>query len=102
MDWKPLLGALVIVPVLAAQAAAQANATKPATPAAPAQAAMPAKPVVQPAIESRKAPVITVSGLKFRDLNKNGVLDRYEDWRLPVAQRVADLVSRMTPEEFVM
>ena len=27
------------------------------------------------------------------------MLDRYEDWRLPVEERVADLVSRMTVEE---
>jgi beta-glucosidase len=53
----------------------------------------------QPKIEARKAPVISKDGLKFRDLNKNGVLDRYEDWRLTVEQRVADLVSKMTPEE---
>ena len=53
----------------------------------------------QPRIEARKAPVITKDGLKFRDLNKNGTLDRYEDWRLPVDQRIADLVSKMTPEE---
>jgi beta-glucosidase len=52
-----------------------------------------------PKVEARKAQVITKDGLKFRDLNKNGTLDRYEDWRLPVDQRVADLVSRMTPEE---
>lgn len=53
----------------------------------------------QPKIDSHKAPIITKDGLRFRDLNKNGVLDRYEDWRLPVEQRVADLVSRMTPAE---
>src|SRR5262249_49099335 len=55
----------------------------------------------QPKIESRKTEVITKDGRKFRDLNKNGTLDRYEDWRLPVEQRVADLVSRMTVEEKV-
>ena len=54
---------------------------------------------VQPKIESRKAPVQTRDGLKFRDLNRNGALDRYEDWRLPVDQRVADLLSKMTVEE---
>ena len=53
----------------------------------------------QPKVEARKAPLITSDGLQFRDLNKNGVLDRYEDWRLPVEQRVADLVSKMTPAE---
>ena len=62
--------------------------------AAPAFAAPP-----QPRIEARKAPILTKDGLKFRDLNKNGVLDRYEDWRLPVDQRVADLLAKMTVEE---
>jgi beta-glucosidase len=52
-----------------------------------------------PKIEARKGPVVTRDGLKFRDLNKNGVLDRYEDWRLTVDQRVADLLAKMTPEE---
>lgn len=52
-----------------------------------------------PKIESRKAPIIKKDGLEFRDLNKNGALDPYEDWRLPVDRRVADLVSKMTPEE---
>ncbi|HTS60409.1 MAG TPA: glycoside hydrolase family 3 N-terminal domain-containing protein [Candidatus Acidoferrales bacterium] len=60
-------------------------------------AALPA--AEQPGIEARKAPLIAKDGLKFRDLNKNGVLDPYEDWRLPVERRVADLLSRMTPEE---
>ena len=53
----------------------------------------------QPKIESRRTPVLKVGGQTFRDLNKNGRLDKYEDWRLPVDQRVADLVSQMTVEE---
>ena len=52
-----------------------------------------------PRIEARKAPVIARDGLQFRDLNKNGKLDRYEDWRLPVDERIADLLSKMTVEE---
>jgi beta-glucosidase len=40
--------------------------------------------------------IITVGGLAFKDLNKNGKLDRYEDWRLPVEERAKDLASRMT------
>jgi beta-glucosidase len=55
----------------------------------------------QPKIEARKAQVLSKDGLKFRDLNKNGTLDRYEDWRLPLEQRVTDLVSKMTVEEKV-
>src|SRR6185369_5712473 len=53
----------------------------------------------QPKIEARAATILTINGLKFKDLNKNGVLDPYEDWRLPVERRVADLVSKMTMEE---
>lgn len=45
------------------------------------------------------APLITVDGVTFRDLNKNGRLDAYEDTRLPIADRVEDLLGRMTLEE---
>jgi hypothetical protein len=31
---------------------------------------------------SRSAPLITDAGLEFRDPNRNGVMDGYEDWRL--------------------
>lgn len=47
------------------------------------------------------APILEVDGLQFKDLNKNGVLDPYEDWRLPVDVRVEDLLSQMTLEEKV-
>jgi beta-glucosidase len=40
-------------------------------------------------------------GVVFRDLNKNGRLDPYEDPRLPVADRVEDLLARLTVEEKV-
>jgi beta-glucosidase len=53
----------------------------------------------QPKIETRVAPLLKIGGLIFKDLNRNGVLDPYEDWRLPVDRRVADLVSQMTMEE---
>ena len=43
--------------------------------------------------------IITVNGLKFKDLNKNGKLDKYEDWRLPVDERAKDLASKMTVEQ---
>lgn len=42
---------------------------------------------------------ITVNGFTFRDLNKNGKLDPYEDSRQPVEQRVNDLLQQMTLEE---
>ena len=46
-------------------------------------------------------PTMTIGGNVFKDLNGNGQLDAYEDWRLPVAQRVEDLLSRMTLAEKV-
>lgn len=42
---------------------------------------------------------ITADGITFRDLNKNGNLDIYEDLRRQVSQRVEDLLSQMTLEE---
>jgi beta-glucosidase len=53
----------------------------------------------QPALGRRSAPLLTVDGLTFKDLDKNGKLDPYEDWRLPAEVRVADLVQRMSLEE---
>ncbi|MEV7521480.1 glycoside hydrolase family 3 N-terminal domain-containing protein [Streptomyces sp. NPDC091371] len=38
-------------------------------------------------------------GTEFRDLNGNGVMEPYEDPRLPAAERAADLLGRMTLEE---
>ncbi len=43
--------------------------------------------------------MITVKGLKFKDLNRNGKLDKYEDWRLPAAERAKDLATKMTPAQ---
>lgn len=43
--------------------------------------------------------ILTVDGLAFKDLNKNGKLDRYEDWRKPVAERAKDLASQMTLDQ---
>jgi len=46
-----------------------------------------------------EAPTLTVDGFTFRDLNKNGILDPYEDSRLPIEERVEDLLTQMTLEE---
>jgi len=43
--------------------------------------------------------ILTVGGNKFKDLNKNGKLDKYEDWRLPVDERAKDLASKMSVEQ---
>lgn len=55
--------------------------------------------VTQLDIAVRVKPIVEADGLSFRDLNANGVLDPYEDWRLSPAERAADLVQRMSPEE---
>jgi beta-glucosidase len=55
----------------------------------------------QPILGTRSAKIIEVSGLKFKDLNKNDKLDRYEDWRLTAAQRSKDLLSKMSLEQKV-
>ena len=46
-----------------------------------------------------KAPIIKIDSLTFRDLNKNGKLDIYEDDRNSTEARVNDLLSQMTLEE---
>ena len=39
------------------------------------------------------------NGFYYRDLNKNGKLDIYEDPRQPVEARIDDLLGQMTLEE---
>ena len=53
----------------------------------------------QPLVVSRSSNIVEQQGLRFKDLNRNGTLDPYEDWRLPPAARAKDLVSRMTLED---
>ena len=55
----------------------------------------------QPELGARKVDIIKVGKYQFKDLNKNGKLDVYEDWRKPMDKRIADLVSQMTLEEKV-
>jgi beta-glucosidase len=49
--------------------------------------------------EASGVSLIYAEGLAFKDLNKNGKLDPYEDWRLPPEERAKDLASRMTIEQ---
>ena len=53
----------------------------------------------QPALGTRSVTIIEKRGLKFKDLNKNGKLDKYEDWRLTPDERSKDLLSKMSIEE---
>ncbi|MCC8022194.1 MAG: beta-glucosidase, partial [Clostridiales bacterium] len=43
--------------------------------------------------------ILERDGLYFKDLEKDGRLHPYEDWRLPAAERAADLASRLSVEE---
>ena len=43
--------------------------------------------------------ILTDKGYAFKDLNRNGVLDVYEDWRLPAEERAQDLADRLTVEQ---
>jgi len=43
--------------------------------------------------------ILTVNGLAFKDLNRNGKLDKYEDWRLSAEERAKDLASKMSVEQ---
>ena len=58
-----------------------------------------ANPQRQPVVVSRSSKIIEQQGRRFRDLNRNGVLDPYEDWRRTPSARAKDLVARMTLEE---
>jgi beta-glucosidase len=53
----------------------------------------------QPKLESRAAPIIERDGMRFRDLNRDGQVNAYEDWRLVPEARAKDLVTRMTLAE---
>lgn len=43
--------------------------------------------------------IITDDRLAFKDLNKNDLLDPYEDWRLSFKERAHDLASKLSIEE---
>lgn len=47
----------------------------------------------------KEAPTLSQDGITFRDLNKNGALDIYEDPRRLIDERVEDLLKQMTLEE---
>ncbi len=52
-----------------------------------------------PTLGYTSATILTVRGHAFKDLNRNGELDPYENWRWPAYQRAVDLASRLSIEE---
>ena len=57
------------------------------------------KTYTQPTLNPHVKSIIEVDGYQFIDLNSNGTLDPYEDWRLDADTRTADLVGQMTVRE---
>lgn len=53
----------------------------------------------QPQLEARVKKIIEADGYQFKDLNDNGSLDPYEDWRLTPEERTEDLLGRMSAEQ---
>jgi beta-glucosidase len=47
----------------------------------------------------KEAPVLSIDGHDFRDLNKNGKLDAYEDYRVNIEDRITNLIGQMSLEE---
>jgi beta-glucosidase len=43
--------------------------------------------------------LLTVNGFAFKDLNRNGNLDVYEDWRKSAEERAKDLASKLTIDQ---
>jgi beta-glucosidase len=58
-----------------------------------------ANDLVQPLLGNRSVVVIEQNGLRFRDLNRDGQISPYEDWRVAPEIRAKDLVARMTLPE---
>ena len=53
----------------------------------------------QPTLNPHSKSILEVDGYQFIDLNANGKLDVYEDWRQDAETRAGDLVSQMTVRE---
>ncbi|MBF9003149.1 hypothetical protein [Vibrio nitrifigilis] len=53
----------------------------------------------QPQLTYQDAKILTINHLQFKDLNRDGILNPYEDWRLSNSIRAKDLVARMTLAE---
>src|SRR5277367_5510603 len=52
--------------------------------------------VRQPMLGHRNVSVLTIAGVKFKDLNRNGKLDKFEDWRLSAEERADDLLRQLS------
>ena len=55
----------------------------------------------QPFLGHKTVQILNLEGFQFKDLNKNGKLDQYEDWRLTDEVRAKDLLAKMSLEDKV-
>ena len=55
----------------------------------------------QPFLGYKTVQIINLEDFQFKDLNKNGKLDKYEDWRLSNDARAKDLLTKMSVEDKV-
>ena len=51
-----------------------------------------------PTLSYTDAPILRVGGKAFKDHNRNGELDPYEDWQCTPEERAADLAAKLPPE----
>jgi beta-glucosidase len=58
-----------------------------------------AQNISQPELGHTSAPLLSQDGYQFKDMNRDGKLNQYEDWRLSATQRANDLTRRMTLKE---
>jgi len=94
-DMKKLISVLLLLPVFV-------NAQQPFTSTTLAEGVKKIK--VNNQITLAYAPesgikIILKEGLPFKDLNKNAIVDIYEDWRVDVNERAKDLASKMSVEQ---
>lgn len=54
---------------------------------------------MQAVLEVKSAKLLKADGFEFKDLNRNGTIDNYEDWRLENEDRANDLLSKMSLEQ---
>lgn len=52
-----------------------------------------------PLLSTRAVPIVEIAGVRFRDLDRDGRLSPFEDWRLPAERRARELAVRLTLEE---
>ncbi len=60
-----------------------------------------AQKTAQQKLGYRTVPILKIKGLQYKDLNRNGKLDPYEDWRKPALDRAENLLTQMTLEQKV-